>query len=368
MFEVDCVVVGAGVVGLSVARALSAGGREVLILEAERNFGSGISSRNSEVIHSGIYYAQDSLKAKLCLRGRQLLYEYCEDRAIPHQRCGKLIVATEAGQADALAVLHRKGNGNGVDDLEMLDAGTAMEMEPNLRCRAALLSPSTGIIDSHAFMLSLLGDAERTGVTLAYRAPVLGGRAENGGIVLAVGGDQPTEIAARVVLNCAGLGAQRVAMAIDGVSVRAVPPLRLAKGNYFSLSGRSPFSRLVYPLPEPGGLGVHLTLDLVGQARFGPDVEWVEEENYELSPRRADVFYGAIRRYWPGLSDGALNPAYAGIRPKICGPDEGERDFLFQLPEEHDVPGLINLFGIESPGLTASLAIGEEIAAIAAAM
>lgn len=360
--------VGAGVVGLSVARAVSAFGSEVLLLEAQRSFGTGISSRNSEVIHSGIYYSQDSLKAKLCLRGRKLLYEYCETRAIPHQRCGKLIVATDAGQENALAILHRNGNGNGVADIEMLDGYMAVKMEPNLRCKAALLSPSTGIMDSHAFMLSLLGDIERAGATIAYRAPVLGGRVENTGVVLTIGGDQPTEIAARIVINCAGLSAQRVAMAIEGISVHKVPPLHLAKGNYFSLAGGSPFSRLVYPLPTPGGLGVHLTLDLAGQARFGPDVEWIDEENYDVLPRRADVFYEAIRRYWPGLGDAALSPAYAGIRPKLCGSGQGERDFLLQLPEDHGVPGLINLFGIESPGLTASLAIGEEVASIAAAM
>lgn len=368
VYRFDCIVVGAGVVGLTVARALSAFGTEVLLLEAQHSFGTGISSRNSEVIHSGIYYAQDSRKARLCLRGRQLLYEYCDARAIPHQMCGKLIVATDAGQETTLAGLHRNGNSNGVDDLEMLDASVAMKMEPNLRCKAALLSPSTGIVDSHAFMLSLLGDIERAGATIAYRAPVLSGRVESTGIVLKIGGDQPTEIAARIVINCAGLSAQRVAMAIEGILVHQVPPLHLAKGNYFSLAGRSPFSRLVYPLPVSGGLGVHLTLDLAGQARFGPDVEWIDEENYDVSPRRADVFYEAIRRYWPGLGDAALNPAYAGIRPKLCGPGQGERDFLFQVPKDHAVPGLINLFGIESPGLTASLAIGEEVAAMAAAM
>jgi L-2-hydroxyglutarate oxidase LhgO len=368
VYDVDCVVIGAGVVGLAVARAISAGGREVLVVEAERDFGTGISSRNSEVIHSGIYYPQNSLKARLCVRGRQLLYSYCARNGIPHQKRGKLIVAIEGAQSGALTALHEKGQANGVEDLDMLDAGQAVKMEPQLRCKAALHSPLTGILDSHALMLSLLGDAERSGATIAYRAPVVGGRAESGGIVLAVGGEQPTELSARTVINCAGLGARRVAIGIDGAAVQAIPPLYLAKGNYFSLSGRSPFSRLVYPLPEPGGLGVHLTLDLAGQARFGPDVEWIEEENYDVSPRRAEKFYAAIRRYWPGLGDAALNPAYAGIRPKICGPGGGDADFVFQGAEQHGVPGLINLFGIESPGLTASLAIGEDIAGIAGAL
>ena len=367
MYDMECVVVGAGVVGLAVARAIASEGREVFILEAEHSFGTGISSRNSEVIHSGIYYPRDSLKAKLCVRGRRLLYDYCEARGIAHRRCGKLIVATDDAQVNGLAALRAKGEANGVDDLQWLDASQAVAMETQLRCKGALLSPSTGIVDSHSLMLSLLGDAEREGATAAFHAPVLGGRVSGDGIALAVGGDEPTQIVARLVVNCAGLGAQRLASKIEGLPGDAVPPLHLAKGNYFTLAGKAPFSRLVYPLPEPGGLGVHLTLDLGGQARFGPDVEWIAEENYDVDPHRADRFYAAIRRYWPGLQDGSLNPAYAGIRPKLCEPPGREMDFMIQGPDEHGVRGLINLFGIESPGLTASLAIGEEVARLMAA-
>jgi L-2-hydroxyglutarate oxidase LhgO len=360
----ECVVIGAGVVGLAVARAIASIGREVFVLEGASSFGTGISSRNSEVIHSGIYYPQDSLKARLCVRGRRLLYEYCEERAIPHQRCGKLIVATEDRQVPGLLALREKARANGVDDLQLLDASQARAIEPQVHCQAALLSPSTGIVDSHSLMLSLLGDAEHAGATAAFHAPVLGGRVRGDGVALAVGGDQPTEIEARFVVNCAGLGAQRLASKVEGLSGDTVPPLHLAKGNYFSLAGRAPFSRLVYPLPEPGGLGVHLTLDLGGQARFGPDVEWVGEENYDVDLRRADRFYAAIRRYWPDLPDGALQPAYAGIRPKLCPPPGREMDFVIQGPDQHGVSGLFNLFGIESPGLTACLAIGEEVARI----
>lgn len=362
MYAADCLVVGAGVVGLAIARTLAAQGRDVLVLERAATFGSGISSRSSEVIHAGIYYSAGSLKARLCVEGRASLYEYCVERGIAHRGCGKLIVATDDGQNERLLALKEKGLANGVRDLDLLDADQAKRLEPSLACTAALLSRSTGIVDSHAYMLSLLGDIEREGGNVAYRSPALCGRVAPHCIVVSVGGMEPAEVRCRSVINCAGLGAQRFAAGIEGLSPDSVPPLFLARGNYFSLAGKSPFSRLIYPLPQPGGLGVHLTLDLAGQARFGPDVEWIDEEGYDVDPRRGEAFYAEIRRYWPELPDGALQPAYAGIRPKLLGPDDGEQDFVFQGPEQHGVRGLINLFGIESPGLTASLAIAKHVA------
>ncbi len=359
MERIDCAVIGAGVVGLSVARALAARGREVLILEAATAFGTGISARNSEVIHAGIYYPENSLKARLCVRGRQLLYAYCEERVIPHRRCGKLIVATNDRQTAGLERLAAQGRANGVNDLRWLEAQDAKALEPALQCTAALLSPSTGIVDSHALMLSLLGDAERDGATLALKTPVLAGDCQMNGIVLQT---PEMSLEAACVVNCGGLGAQPLARKLDGLPQESVPPLHFAKGNYFSLQGRSPFSHLIYPAPEAHGLGVHLTLDLAGQARFGPDVEWIREENYEVAPQRADNFYGAIRNYWPDLPDGSLQPAYAGIRPKPHAPDEPGRDFIIAGPETHGIPNLINLFGIESPGLTSSLALAELVA------
>jgi L-2-hydroxyglutarate oxidase LhgO len=366
MYSADCVVVGAGVVGLAVARSLSLRGRDVLVLESADRFGSGISSRNSEVIHAGIYYSVGSQKGALCLKGRVSLYDYCAKHAIAHRRCGKLIVATDDRQNEKLLALQAKGLANDVQDLELLDRNQALRFEPCLACSAALLSPSTGIIDSHSYMRSLLGEIERSGGSAVFRSPVVGGRLGPDGIVLDVGGSEPTALSCRTVINCAGLGAQRLAAGIEGLVPGSVPPLFLAKGNYFALAGKAPFSHLIYPLPQPGGLGVHLTLDLAGQARFGPDVEWVGDEDYEVDPHRGDAFYGEIRRYWPGLPDAALQPAYAGIRPKVVGPDGGDQDFIFQGPERHGGRGLISLFGIESPGLTASLAIGEKVADMAA--
>lgn len=364
MERIDCIVVGAGVVGLAVARALAERGLETIVLERERAIGTGTSSRNSEVIHAGLYHPEGSLKARLCVRGRALLYAYCAERGVPHRRCGKLVVATSEAQQAALEQLQAAGRANGVDDLALLTAAQARALEPALRCTAALMSGSTGIVDSHALMLALQGDFERAGGMLAFGAPVLGGACGEDGIALQVGGAQPMAIRARRVVNCAGLHAQRLASALAGMPPARVPPLFLAKGNYYGLAGRAPFSRLVYPVPEPGGLGVHLTLDLAGQARFGPDVEWVPAEDYRVDPGRADGFYGAIRRYWPGLPDGALQPAYAGIRPKVSGPGEPAQDFVIQGPSAHGVAGLVNLFGIESPGLTASLAIGDAVAAL----
>jgi L-2-hydroxyglutarate oxidase LhgO len=362
MEQVDSVVIGAGVVGLAVARALALAGREVVVLEAESAIGTVTSSRNSEVIHAGIYYAKGSLKARLCVRGKALLYAYCDAHGVPYRRCGKLIVATSSAQLPELDAIRSKAAGNGVHDLHALSRAEALAREPALDCVAALESPSTGIIDSHALMLALQGEAEAHGAMLALRSPVVGGEVTGDGIVLDVAGDEPMLLSARCVVNSAGLQAQAFARALQGFPPASVPPAHYAKGNYYALAARSPFSRLIYPIPEAHGLGVHLTLDLGGQARFGPDVEWVDHLDYSVDARRAEAFYGAIRAYWPGLPDGALAPAYAGIRPKLHAPGEAARDFLIQGPREHGVPGLVNLFGIESPGLTASLAIGEWVA------
>jgi L-2-hydroxyglutarate oxidase LhgO len=361
MERVDTIVIGAGVVGLACARALALAGREVIVLESESAIGTGTSSRNSEVIHAGIYYPPGSLKARLCVAGRIALYTYLSERGVPHRRCGKLVVAAEAAQIPVLEKLRAQAAGNGVTDLKMLSGAEARAIEPELACVAALESPSTGIIDSHAYMLALHGDAEAHGASIALRSPVLRGTVERDGIEIEVGGVEPVSLLAPTVVNCAGLFAQRVAGSIEGFPRAKLPPARYCKGNYFSLSGRSPFSRLIYPAPEAAGLGVHLTLDLGGRARFGPDVEWIEHIDYDVDPRRAERFYGAIRRYWPALKDGALAPAYSGIRPKLHEPHEPARDFLIQGPRDHGVPGLVNLFGIESPGLTASLAIGDTV-------
>jgi len=355
------VIIGAGAVGLAVARSLALAGQEVVVLETESAIGTGTSSRNSEVIHAGIYYPIGSLKAKLCVAGRRALYPYLAARGVAHRRCGKLIVAAETGEIPGLEKILAQGRANGVDDLRPLSAAQAREMEPELACVAALESPSTGIIDSHGFMLALRGDAEDRGAAIAFRSPVVSARVKNSTIELQVGGAEPTRLAARVVVNSAGLLAPRVAGSIEGFPPALLPPGFYCKGNYFSLSGRSPFSRLIYPAPEAAGLGVHLTLDLAGQARFGPDVEWIDSISYDVDPRRAAGFYGAIRRYWPGLKDGALAPAYSGIRPKIQTQGEPARDFLIQGPRDHGIAGLVNLFGIESPGLTAALAIGEHV-------
>jgi L-2-hydroxyglutarate oxidase LhgO len=362
MDKVDAVVVGAGVVGLAVARALARRGLETLVLEQDSGIGTGISARNSEVIHAGIYYPRDSLKARLCVRGKALLYAHCERHGVPHRRCGKLIVATAAAQQAELQRLRAAGQANGVDDLVLLDGAAARAMEPALQCTAALYSPSTGIVDSHALMLSLQGELEAAGGAVVLASPLQAGTVTPDGLVLQVGGREPCELATRLLVNAAGLQAQAVAHSVHGLDAVHVPPRFLARGHYFSLSGRSPFSRLIYPVPEPGGLGVHLTLDLGGQARFGPDVQWVDDLSYDVDPGRAPAFEAAIRPYWPDLPAGALQPAYAGIRPKIVGPGRPAADFLIQDATVHGVPGLVNLFGIESPGLTAALAIGERVA------
>ena len=365
MDRVDAVVVGAGVIGLAAGRALAARGLETLVLEATGGIGNGISSRNSEVIHAGLYDTPTSLKARLCVAGREQLYAYCESHGVPHRRCGKLVVATSAAQTDALQAIARRATANGVTGLRWLTAEEAIALEPALHCEAALLSTVTGIIDSHALMLAYLGDLERDGGALALRSPLDGAQIVGDGFVLQVGGDAPSELATGVLVNAGGLDAPAIARRIDGLALDHVPKPRFAKGNYFSLTGRTPFSHLIYPVPEPGGLGVHLTLDLAGQGRFGPDVEWLdarsaEQIDYAVDAGRGDRFYAAIRRYWPALPDGALAPAYSGVRPKLSGPGDPTADFAVQGPAEHGVAGLVNLFGIESPGLTASLAIADE--------
>jgi L-2-hydroxyglutarate oxidase LhgO len=370
MERIDAVVIGAGVVGLAVARALALAGREVVILEAADAIGTGTSSRNSEVIHAGLYYTPGSLKARLCVQGRDLLYAYCATHGVDHRRCGKLIVATDAAQEPALRVLHQRAKVCGVHDLQWLDAAQARALEPELRCSAALLSPSTGIVDSHGLMLSLQGEAEARGAMLALKSPLQGLRCVVDGFELDVGGDTPMQLHARGVVNSAGLQAVPLASRFEGLPATALPQAYRARGHYFACPGRPAFSRLIYPMPDEAGLGVHVTLDLGGQMRFGPDVEWIAlaehgAEDYRVDPARAAPFADAIRRYWPGLPEGALQPAYAGIRPKISGPGQPAADFMIQGPTAHGVAGLVNLFGIESPGLTASLAIADHVAAMA---
>ncbi len=364
MDRIECVVVGAGVVGLAVARRMAQAGLEVIVLETADDIGTGTSSRNSEVIHAGIYYPAGSLMAQLCVSGKKMLYAYCDDHGVPYRRCGKLIVATAESENGKLASIKAHAEANGVDDLQTLSKTDATALEPALSCTGALLSPSTGIIDSHAYMLSLRGDVENAGGVLAFHAPLLRARSLHDGFEIEVGGDAPMTIGCQLLVNSAGLSAPTVARAIEGMPPDRIPTSYYAKGNYFSCNARAPFSRLIYPVPELGGLGVHLTIDMGGQAKFGPDVEWVDELNYAVDPARAELFYPAIRRYWPQLPDGALSPSYAGIRPKIVPPAVARQDFVIQGPPDHGVAGLVNLFGIESPGLTSSLAIADHVAAL----
>lgn len=365
MERIDCVVIGAGVVGLACARALARAGRDVIVLEAATAIGTETSSRNSEVIHAGIYYPQGSRKARSCVRGKALLYDYLDSRGIAHRRCGKLIVATEEAQLPVLETLQHKAAANGVDDLVFLSEAEVKAREPALASVGALLSPSTGILDSHGLMLSYQGEAEDAGAMLAFDAPVTGGAVEESGIRLEVGGAEPMTLLAGQVINAAGLHAPRMAARLEGFPESAVPQDWYCKGNYYTLAGRAPFTYLIYPVPEAAGLGVHLTLDLGGQARFGPDVEWVEgPEDLDVDPTRADAFYAAVRRYWPALPDASLLPGYAGIRPKLTPPGAPASDFVIQGPADHGVAGLVNLFGIESPGLTASLDLAEEVAGL----
>jgi L-2-hydroxyglutarate oxidase LhgO len=359
---IDCAVIGAGVVGLAIARRLAMAGREVVILEAEEAFGTHTSSRNSEVIHAGIYYATGSLKARLCVAGRMALYRYCAEHEVSHRRIGKLIVATEREQLAGLRKYWEQAHINGVTDLQMLDAAQVAELEPEVRGVGGFLSPSTGIIDSHGLMLAYLGDAEAHGAALALASPVVSGVVTANGIQLDIGGKEGMRVVCNSVVNSAGFSAQAVARSIAGVPPVYIPPTYYAIGHYYTLAGRAPFRRLIYPVARPDWLGVHVTIDLGGKVKFGPDFEWIDGIDYRFDVSREAAFYEAIRRYFPGLRDGALQPGYTGIRPKISGPGAPAADFVIQGPREHGVRGLVSLYGIESPGLTASLAIADHVA------
>ncbi|WP_199084689.1 NAD(P)/FAD-dependent oxidoreductase [Bosea sp. ASV33] len=362
MSDIDCLVIGAGVVGLAVARELALAGREVVITEAAEGIGTQTSARNSEVIHAGIYYPPGSLKARVCVAGRELLYRYLGERGLPHKACGKLIVATSEAQKPALETIMARAKASGVDTLRWLSGAEAKAMEPEVRCEIALLSPETGVVDSHALMLSLLGECEAAGGSLALNTPITGWRREADGFSVEFGGDDPATYSVRTVVNSAGHGAPKLLGLLDGFPAEHVPVQHYAKGNYFALTGKQPFSHLVYPVPEAAGLGIHATIDMGGRVKFGPDVEWVEhDQDLVVDPSRAEKFYAAIRTYWPGLADGALVADYAGIRPKLHGPTEPMPDFRIDGPEVHGVAELVNLLGIESPGLTSSLAIAEMV-------
>ena len=355
-------VVGAGVIGLSVARAAALAGHDVIVAEATKGIGNGVSSRNSEVIHGGMYYPTGSLRAYHCPRGRRLLYDYCASHGVPHRKCGKLIVATEEAEIAKMEAIQKQGLANGVEGLELIDGAAARALEPALHCVAAVRSPETGIIDSHAYMTALRGDLEDRGGMIAFDTKVERLLHTQAGWVVRYSGSAEGELEVDAVINSAGLGAQPLARRTEDYPDARVPRLVLARGNYFGYAGRPVFSRLIYPAPRiDGGLGTHVTLDLAGRMRFGPDVEWIEEENYDVNPKRADSFYASIRRYWPGLKDGTLQPDYAGIRPKLTGPGEPAADFLIEGPAEHGLPRLIHLFGIESPGLTCSLSLAETV-------
>ena len=368
MDRVDCVVIGAGVIGLAVAREMALQGRETILLERESAFGTISSARNSEVIHAGNYYPKDSLQAKLCVEGNRMLYEYCRTHHVATQPYGKLIVASDDSQLDDLQAILYKAQQNNVPEIKMITGEQARSMEPELQCSAAVLSASTGIVDSHGYMLSLLGGFEDAGGMIAYQSPLISakpiGSSAQDGFELEIGGADGMKIQTKLLINCAGMSAPAIAQKITGLSQEQIPKAYFAKGNYFSLSGKSPFKHLIYPIPEPGGLGVHLTLDMGGQAKFGPDVEWLEidEENqidYTVNPKRGDGFYAAVRKYWPGLKDNALQPDYSGVRAKIVPPNTPAGDFCFNTPNEHGLEGLFNLYGFESPGLTSSLAIAK---------
>ncbi len=354
MEKTDCIIIGAGVIGLAVARELALAGREVVVLEAAGAIGTGTSSRNSEVIHAGLYYPNASLKARFCVEGKRLLYAYCAERGVAARTIGKLLVAASEAQVTKLAAIKENAEGNGVRDLRWLSPGEARTLEPEVRCISAIVSPSTGILDSHAFMLALEGDMENARGVIAFNSAVTSGSVQEGGIVLRT---QEAEVKAKLVINAGGLYAPAVAQSIEGMPRHLIPKAYFAKGNYFSLKGRSPFRHLVYPMPEAAGIGIHATLDLGGAVRFGPDVEWIEAIDYTVDARRAPLFEEAIRQYWPTLPDNALAPSYCGIRPKIAAPERPAADFLIQGPNEHGIEGLWNLFGIELPGLTSSLAM-----------
>ncbi|MGO4524861.1 NAD(P)/FAD-dependent oxidoreductase [Microvirga sp. 2MCAF35] len=358
----DVLVIGAGVVGLAVARVLGLSGHSVIVVEATGGIGNGVSSRNSEVIHAGMYYPSGSLRARHCVEGRRMLYAFCESHGVPHAKCGKLIVATNDLEQAKIEGIYEQGLTNGVEGLAYLTGEEARALEPNLACTGAVLSQETGIVDSHALMLALQGDLENAGGVIAFHAPVERIARNGAGWEVHVGGSEPMDLTVDAVINAAGLGAQALARATEGYPEEHVPPLVLAKGNYFGCLGKPAFSRLIYPAPVDGGLGTHVTLDLAGRMRFGPDVEWIDREAYEVDPRRSESFYASIRRYWPGLPDGSLVPDYSGIRPKLTGAGEKAADFMIDGPAEHGLPGLVNLFGIESPGLTSCLSIAEDVA------
>jgi L-2-hydroxyglutarate oxidase LhgO len=362
MDHFDAIVIGAGVVGLAVARELALRDLSVLVLEAAQGAGTETSSRNSEVIHAGLYYQPDSLKARLCVEGRHALYAYCAERGIPHRRCGKILTASNGSELASVEALAAQGHANGADDLEMITAGQARAMEPALKTVGAMWSPSTGIVDSHALMLALQGDAENAGALFAFRTPFAGAEPAAGAFMVGCGGDEPMEVGCQILVNAAGLHASTVSRGIAGLSADDIPETRYCKGSYFMLSGRAPFSRLIYPAPHAHGLGVHLTLDMAGQARFGPDTEWIDALDYHVRQDRRKAFEEAVRHYWPDLPQGSLVPGYAGIRPKLTGPGEPSADFQIHGAEVHGIPGLVNLFGIESPGLTSALAIAREVA------
>jgi L-2-hydroxyglutarate oxidase LhgO len=357
--RIDCCVIGAGVVGLAVARRLALAGREVVVLEKADSIGTETSSRNSEVIHAGLYYPTDSLKARLCVAGKHALYRYCEEHGVAHQRLGKIVVASSEPEIATLEKYRKQAHINGVTDVEWLTLERVREMEPAVRCVAALDSPSTGIIDSHALMLAYQGDAEHCGASVVFLSPVEAGRVSSEGIYLDVGGAEPMTVVCNTLINSAGLYAQAIAKKIDGIPSATIPPAYYAIGHYVVVSGRSAFSRLVYPVPVAGSLGLHVALDLSGQMRFGPDIQWIDRIDYSYDESRIPFFYESIRRYYPDLKDGALQPGYTGIRPKLTAAGELAKDFMIQGPREHGVPGLVNLYGIESPGLTSSLAIAD---------
>lgn len=364
VYEADCVIAGAGVVGLAIARAMAMDGRDVLIIERASQFGSETSARNSEVIHAGIYYPKGSLKATCCVAGKWALYDYLQSRHIAHRQCEKLIVATSDDDVTRLQAITERAAANGVDDLRLLTGDEVRALEPALAAKGALLSPSTGIIDSHAYMTSLLGEAEDNGAVLVLETDIVRGEVcADGRTELECTGRDPCLMRAKTFINSAGLGAPALARSLSGLPQETVPQEYLAKGNYFTLTGKAPFQRLIYPVPVAGGLGVHLTLDLGGQARFGPDVEWIETIDYSVDPSRSDGFYDAIRKYWPDLKNASLQPAYSGIRPKIVGPGEPNADFVICGPTAHGIAGQVHLFGIESPGLTSSLEIAKRVVA-----
>ena len=360
-YQIDCAIAGAGAIGLAIARELAQAGREVIVLEAEEAFGRGVSSRSSEVIHAGMYYTPGTLRAKLCVEGKWLLYDFLKKHDVAHNNCGKLIVAHDDADIPTLEKIMKTGAINGVDDMTMLSGNQARRLEPELGGVAAILSPSTGMMDSHGLMLALLGEAENASATLVTNSPVMGGRVGGNQIEIDVGGTDPMTLGCNLFINSTSLNAPSVAASLEGLDKKHVPKAYYGKGSYFSMAGKAPFSHLIYPCPTVGGLGAHLTIDVAGQSRFGPDVEWVDKPDYVVDPKRAEDFYALVRRYWPGLPNGVLQPAYAGVRPKIVPPETATQDFRIDGPDAHGIPGLINLFGMESPGLTSSLAIGRYV-------